>query len=230
MPRNRRGGYRPYRQRRSGIWWIAGLAVAIAALLIILNQCSRGDPGGRSTASDQELSAVRNGMGQADAPVEVIEYSDFRCSSCWNAELALRESLVELVQKGTIRFTYKHMLVIGDKVNSQIAAEASECAADQGYFWAFHDLLFANQDKSNGWTRDVMKEYAQQLGLDTGTFGQCIDSKKYEAKVLAESGEGYAVPNIKGTPSYIVNGQLLELEKTYSEVIDAIHAAAGQQP
>jgi len=230
MPRYRRGGYRPYRRRRRILWWIVGLAIAFAALLIILNQCSPlGISAGR-IASDPELNAVRNVMGQAGAPVDVVEYSDFRCPSCLDAETALRESLDELVRNGTIRFTYKHMLVIGDKVNSQTAAEASECAADQGYFWAFHDLLFAKQAESDGWTRDAMKEYARQLGLDTEAFSQCIDSKKYEAKVLADSSEGYAVPNIRGTPSYVVNGQLLELKKTYSEVLDAIHAAARQQP
>lgn len=209
--------------------WTAGLAVAAVALLIILSQCSPLGRGAGTTVSDQELNAVRNVMGQAGAPVEVIEYSDFRCPSCLQAEAALRESLEELVKNGTIRFTYKHMLVIGDRVNSQIAAEASECAADQGYFWAFHDLLFANQEQSDGWSRDTMKKYAQQLGLNTETFDQCIDSKKHAAKVLADSSEGYAVPNIKGTPSYIVNGQLLELKKTYNEVIDAIDAAASQQ-
>lgn len=225
MPKEK-GGSRPRGMRPAAIWWIAGIAVGLTVLLIILNQY-----GTRSTkpaaASDQERNASRNIMGSADAPVELIEYSDFRCPSCQRAQAALREPLEQLAQNGTIRLVYKHMLVIGDKVNSQIAAEAAECAADQGYFWAFHDLLFANQAEGQGWTRDAMKSYARQLGLEPQAFSQCIDSEKYAEKVLSDSAEGYAVPEIRGTPSYLVNGQLLELKESYNEIIDAINTAAG---
>lgn len=116
------------------------------------------------------------------------------------------------------------MLVIGDKSRSQYAAEATECAADQGYFWAYHDLLFANQKDGATWSRNVLKTYAKNLGLDTQAFGQCMDSKKYASKVTGESSQGYKVPGITGTPSFLVNGKLIQLQKSYDEVIAAIQS------
>lgn len=222
----------PYRKRRrqSSLWWMVGLGVGVTALLIGLSIWSTGRPGDlkmpESIKTDQELLATRGLRGKADAPVELVEYSDYRCPACATANAALGPQLDQLVQAGTVKVSHKHLLVIGDKVNSQNAAEAVECAADQGYYWAFHELLFANQVKGQNWSRAMMKSYAKALKLDTGAFGQCMDSKKYAAKVQADGDEARAVPGITGTPSFLVNGELLQLRQSFNEVIDAIKAAA----
>ncbi|MBP2018964.1 protein-disulfide isomerase [Symbiobacterium terraclitae] len=223
---------RPYRKRDNSLWWIVGIAVGATALLIVLSNISAGRLGDiivpETILTDQELGADRNVRGSADAPVELVEFSDFRCPACMDANSVLSSYISQLVDEGTARFVHKHMLVIDRENTSLNAAEAAECAADQGYYWAFHDMLFANQPaQGTKWSRDAMKQYAKALGLDTGAFNQCMDSQKYREKVLADSAEGYGTPGITGTPSFLVNGTLLRLQRSYLEVVDAVQAAAG---
>lgn len=229
MPKDR-GGRSSYRKRKDySIWWIAGIAVGATALLIVLSNLSAGGAGDivmpAEIKTDQERTADRNVLGKPDAPVELVEYSDFRCPACGQANSAIGPQLKQMADAGQVKIVHKHMLVIGDKVNSQNAAEAAECAADQGQYWNFHDLLFANQAKGELWSRKVLKDYAKKLGLDAQAFNQCLDDRKYEEKVLATSEEGYNTPDITGTPSFLVNGTLLQLQRSYDEVIAAINAA-----
>lgn len=224
---------RPYRKRDNSLWWIVGAAVGATALLIVLSNLSAGRLGDiivpETILTDKELGADRNVRGSADAPVELVEFSDFRCPACMDANQTLSQSIAQVVDAGTARFVHKHMLVIDPNNTSLNAAEAAECAADQGYYWAFHDMLFANQPtQGQKWSRDAMKTYARALGLDTQAFNQCMDSQKYREKVLADNTEGYNTPGITGTPSFLVNGNLLKLQRSYLEVIDAVQAAAGQ--
>lgn len=228
MPKDR-GGRSSYRRRKDGgIWWIAGIAVGATALLIVLSNLSAGGAGDiimpAELKTDQERSADRNVLGKADAPVELVEYSDFLCPHCADVNAAIGPQLKQMAEAGQVRVVHKHMLVI-DPVISQDAAEAAECAADQGQYWNFHDLLFANQAKKSLWSRKTLKNYAKELGLNTQAFNQCMDDRKYEEKVLASSKEAYETPGITGTPSFLVNGTLLKLQRSYSEVIEAINAA-----
>ncbi len=88
---------------------------------------------------------------------------------------------------------------------AQKASEATECADDQGKFWEYHDLVFANQTAIDV---DSLKAYAAQLGLDTGTFDECLDSGKYQGEVEkdAQDAQSYGVT---GTPAFFINGQLV---------------------
>lgn len=108
------------------------------------------------------------------------------------------------IEKGDISFEYKHTIVLGAR--SQWAAEASECAADQGKFWAYHDNLFRNQKKT--FSLDQLKKWGADLGLDTATFNQCVDSHKYEAKVKASTAEA-SKAGIKSTPTFVLNGKII---------------------
>lgn len=111
--------------------------------------------------------------------------------------------------------------------NAQKAAEASECADDQGKFWEYHDLLFANQS-----ALDVasLKSYAAQLGLDTATFDQCLDGgeKTAEWQKDEEDGTSYGVT---GTPAFFINGVQVIGAQPFSVFQQAIDAAlGGSQP
>ncbi len=88
---------------------------------------------------------------------------------------------------------------------AQKAAEASECADDQGKFWEYHDLLFANQGALDV---DSLKGYAKQLGLDTSTFNSCLDEGKQTAEVEKDSQDAQAA-GASGTPAFFINGQLV---------------------
>jgi len=89
--------------------------------------------------------------------------------------------------------------------NAQKAAEATECADDQGKFWEYHDLLFANQS-----ALDVasLKSYAAQLGLDTATFDQCLDGGQKTAEVQKDQQDGTSY-GVGGTPAFFINGRMV---------------------
>jgi len=232
MPKSR-GGRSLSRQKDRSLWWVVGIAVGVTAALIVASNVTARRLGEirlpETILTDQERGGERNVLGRADAPVELVEFSDFRCPACRESHFTLGDQIAQLVAEGTVRYVRKHMLVIDPADTSLNAAEAVECAADQGYYWAFHDLLFLNQSAhGQKWTRGAMLTYARELGLDTKAFGECMDQQKYRDKVLADNAEGYSTPGITGTPSFLVNGELLRLQRSFFEVIDAVQAAAGQ--
>jgi protein-disulfide isomerase len=110
--------------------------------------------------------------------------------------------------------------------DAQKASEASECADDQGKFWEYHDVVFANQSAIDV---DSLKGYAAELGLDTGTFDECLDSGKYEQEVLQDMQDGQAA-GASGTPAFFINGQHVSGAQPFSvfqQVIDAALADEG---
>ncbi len=109
---------------------------------------------------------------------------------------------------------------------AQKAAEATECADDQGKFWEYHDLVFANQ---NAIDVDSLKGYAAELGLDTGTFDECLDEGKHSSEVGNDLEDGRA-SGVTGTPAFIINGQLVSGAQPFTvfqQVIDAALAEEG---
>ena len=106
---------------------------------------------------------------------------------------------------------------------AQKAAEASECADDQGKFWEYHDLVFANQSAIDV---DSLKGYAGQLGLDTGTFDECLDEGKQSSEVEKDLEDGQA-SGVTGTPAFFINGQLVSGAQPFTvfqQIIDQLLA------
>lgn len=112
--------------------------------------------------------------------------------------------MAALIESGDVSFEYRHLIVKPPR--SQWAAEATECAADQGKFWAYHDLLFQNQRVT--YTMDQLKTWGKDLGLDATTFGQCVDSHKYQGKVAQQGAEAVKL-GVNSTPTFILNGKVL---------------------
>lgn len=128
--------------------------------------------------------------------------------------------LVQLANAGKVRFEFHHRVLWPDR--SQLPAEASECAADQGQFWTYEHLLYERQQ---AWTASKLKDLAKEAGLDTAAFGQCVDSRKHKSAVEAETAAA-AKLGINSTPTFMVNGKQLELKQSWHEVIEAVTAAA----
>ncbi len=163
--------------------------------------------------------------GDPNAPVVIIEFSDYQCPYCKRNKATMDK----------IRETY------GDKVafvfrdfplkfhsKAQKAAEAAECAGEQGKYWEFHDYLFEHQDKLDV---DDLKETAKELGLDTQAFNQCLDSGAMADEVAADVKAGEAL-GIKGTPMAFVNGKMVNGARpfeSFKEIIDAELAKAKKQ-
>jgi len=112
------------------------------------------------------------------------------------------------VKTGKVRFGYLHYAFLGPE--SQRAAEASECAAEQGAFWPYHDRLYERQAGENrgAFSQDNLKQFAVELGLDGRAFNACLDSGKYAAVVRADTAAGESL-GVKGTPAFLANGRPL---------------------
>ena len=112
------------------------------------------------------------------------------------------------MKTGKVRFGYLHYAFLGPE--SQRAAEASECAAEQGAFWPYHDRLYERQAGENrgAFSQDNLKQFAVELGLDGRAFNACLDSGKYAAVVRADTAAGESL-RVKGTPAFLANGRPL---------------------
>jgi predicted DsbA family dithiol-disulfide isomerase len=140
--------------------------------------------------------------GNPKAPVTIIEFSDFQCPFCVRARPTVNR--VREAYGDRVRFAFRHF-PLDFHAQAEKAGEAAACAGDQGKFWEMHDLLWANTSKLQ--VADL-KAHASTLGLDTGAFGQCLDSGRHGGLVSSdlEAGQGYGV---SGTPAFFVNGRPL---------------------
>jgi protein-disulfide isomerase len=150
----------------------------------------------------QVATAGRPTRGPSNAPIEIIEFSDFQCPYCLRANPTVEEVLKLYGDK--IRFTYRHY-PLPTHPNARPAAEAAQCANEQGKFWAFHDRLFANPSQLGP---DALKQHAEALGLDMAKFDACVDSRKYKGDVDTDLEAGEAA-GVDGTPAFFINGRML---------------------
>jgi protein-disulfide isomerase len=178
-----------------------------------------------------------NSTGDANAPITITEYSDYQCPYCKKFADETEKQLVETyVVSGQVRFVYRSFgLFIGPE--SQDAAEATYCAADQDKFWDFHDILFANHTGENvgDYTNRKLQAFGNTLGLDMDAFNSCLDSGKYADLVTQDGIDGQAA-GIKATPSfvmtYVVNGEtkskIIEGAQPFSAFQAEIEAALAE--
>ena len=154
--------------------------------------------------------------GPASAPVEIVEFSDFQCPFCLRAHPTVDQVLKTYGDR--VRFVYRHYPLPGHPA-ARPAAEASECAAEQGKFWPYHDRLFATQSKLSD---ADLKQDAVELGMDGAKFNACVDSHKYAAKVESDLRAGQEA-GVDGTPAFFINGRLIsgaQPFEAFKKVID----------
>lgn len=162
-------------------------------------------PGGGAGLMASVVEQTRHFKGDPDAPVTMIEFSDFRCPYCSrHAADAGRRIHEEYVETGVVRVGYYNLAFLSPE--SQFAAEASECAADQEAFWEYHDLLFERLPGGVSFSKDNLKQFAAELGLDTAAFNDCLDSGKYEATVRNQTAAAGSI-GVQSTPTFLINGQ-----------------------
>jgi len=216
---------RPAAKAASGSKRIFYLALAIVAVAGIgtLSWLSSRQPQAAMMPVDTTLPKVAsNGyvIGSPSAPVEVIEFGDFECPTCGHwSQITEPDVRSRLVDGGVIRMRFIDYPLPMHR-NTWQASRAAACADEQGKFWPMHDLIFQNQDQWNGEaTRNpdgIFKGYAKQLGLNQQQFDQCVDSKKYQAKIQAH--EQIAVQrNVGGTPTFVIGGQMYSQALTFDQ-------------
>jgi protein-disulfide isomerase len=154
--------------------------------------------------------------GPADAPVEIVEFSDFQCPYC----LAARPTVQRVLETygDRVRFVYRNY-PLPNHPQARPAAEAAQCANAQGRFWPYHDRLFANPSKLSD---EELKRAAAELGLDTARFNACFDSHQFKGVVDADLQAGQDA-GVSGTPAFFINGRELtgaQPFETFKRVID----------
>ncbi len=157
--------------------------------------------------------------GDPNAPVTIVEFSDFECPFCARFfEQTLPQIQQNYIDTGKVKFVYRDF-PLSIHQNAQKSAEAAECAGEQGKFWEMHDKLFES-GVSGG--VNSFKQYAADLGLNTAEFNDCLDSGKMASEVQKDMDDGAAI-GIRGTPGFIINGVLVSGAQPYSvfeQVID----------
>jgi protein-disulfide isomerase len=200
---------------------IVGVAVLAVAVLIGLNltrprpNLALSGPLPYPTGVTPEGEPYR---GSPAAPLQLIEYSDFLCSHCAEMSNALTALAPDYIQTGKLRVIFRNFAFLTPE--SVQAAQASECALDQGAekFWHYHDLLYANQGNGlTAYTNTQLKAYAGELGLDTTAFNTCLDSHATAGKVQADINEGTS-QGVQATPTWFLNGQREEGAMTEAEL------------
>ena len=225
------------RQRKAHLWhtrllWVvAGLAI-VGMLAFAFRPNPQRTAGGDTPESslNQSLGEISldKSLGDENAPVVVVEYGDFQCPACQRFFAGpVRQLKDEYVQSGKVRFVFRQFAFLGDE--SQWAAEASECANEQGRFWDYYDKLYKEQNGENVgiFSKDNLNRFAIELELDTVKFNQCLDSGQYAEKVQQETQEGQQ-SGVRGTPTVFVDGQYLENGGSYQVLKAAVEAALSE--
>ena len=189
-----------------------------------------GIPTADNSVAQQELvetllTKTRHFKGDPDAPVTIIEFADFQCPYCGRFFAETKPQIDEqYMQSGKVRFGYFHFAFLGPESNW--AAEATECAADQNKFWEYHDRLYSSQSGENqgAFSKNNLKKFADELGLDTSAFNECLDTGKYTQLIQEESNMASSI-GVRSTPTFLINGRPVvgaQPFETFEQTIDSL--------
>jgi protein-disulfide isomerase len=155
--------------------------------------------------------------GDPKAKVTIIEFADFRCPFCEQFFSQTEPQILkDYVDTGKVRFAFRNFAFLGPA--SVVAANASECANDQGKFWEFYDYLYKNQPSESDtsmYNVDTLSQAAVSLGMDGTAFANCLNNKTDDAKAAKDLSDGQAA-GVNGTPSFFINGVPIVGAEPYS--------------
>ena len=181
-----------------------------------LDSAKVGLPVGRNLESI-EINENDAFKGPVDAKVTIVEFSEFQCPYCKRGKETVSEILE--IYGDQVKLVFKHFPLISIHPEAQKAAEATECAGDQGKFWEMHDWMFDNQEEL---AVDSLKTAAVNLGMNGSEFDSCLDTGKYEEKVKNDTEEAKNL-GLSGAPAFFINDQLIsgaQPIENFREVID----------
>lgn len=166
-------------------------------------------------------------LGPVNAPVTIVEFADFQCPYCGSAEPILKRIISRYPDK--IRFVYRHFPLTSIHPYALQAAEASECAHEQGKFWEMHDLLFSQQQdfsKTNFSAEEFFPGLADGIGIDKSEFSDCLRNQTFNEHVTKDLSDGLRY-GVNATPTFFVNQQKITgISSLETTIIKAIEETA----
>jgi len=204
---------RRQQQRRQRLYLILGIgaaALVIAGILIIPSLLPAGDIV-KITPITRPMVEGR-AMGDPNAPVVIEAYEDFQCPACRTYTTDIEPRIVETyIASNKAYYIFRHLPFLDNNVvtkESDQSANASMCAGDQGRFWDYHDMLFANWngENQNAYSNKRLVAFADALELDMNAFNQCFEENRFAAEIKADEDAAKSF-QINGTPTVLVNGK-----------------------
>lgn len=164
-------------------------------------------------------------MGDPNAPITMIEFSDYGCPFCNRYVTTTFPEIKKLyIDTGKVFYIYKDFPVLSLHPQAQFASEVAECSGEQGYFWEMHEQLFEYQgfwDGDEMAARKTFQNFAGKLGLDPEQFMNCLESDKHLAEIQKDMAEGQRL-GTNGTPTFVINGKQLVGSQPLTAFVNAI--------
>ncbi len=222
---------RKRQQRIRTLLVVGGVIIVIIAVIILLTNYSIFLPKGNIVAITPMPRPMENGkgLGNPNAKIKILVFEDFQCPICKDYSTSVEPQLnaSTYISSGQVYYVFMQWPFIDNSSltkESHQAANASMCALEQGHFWDYHDILFANQGAENqGSFNDArLKAFAQSLGLNVSQFNSCFSADKYSNEINSDYQQGISM-GVTGTPSVFVNGT--QVTPGYAPTWDQLKAA-----
>lgn len=168
--------------------------------------------------------------GDPDAPITMVEFSDYQCPFCQRHFLQTYPKLMEkYVDTGKVRYVFKDFPLTSIHPQAVAAANAAHCAGQQEEYWPMHDRLFIEQSRwsGNSEANTVFKTFASELGLDTDKFNACLDAEQFNDDIFSDLQEGISA-GVTGTPAFFINGVFVSGAQPYEVFEQIIEQQLGQ--
>lgn len=225
---------RKRQQRMNQLLIVGGIVLILVALFISPYVINAIRPVGKINSIELVERPLANGLaiGDPNAPVKIEVFSDFQCSSCLRYTETVEPAILEsdYIANGLASYVFRQYPFIDSNVvgkESQQAANASMCANEQGRFWDYHDILFANWNGENegAFVDKRLVAFADNIGLNMNQFNQCFKANTYANEINADYNLGLQY-GVTGTPSVFVNGQAVApgYVPSYEDLVQAIEA------
>ena len=185
------------RLKRIRIVGAVAIIIASAAAFYFLRNA------GRLPASEAAALVAPNRIGPENAAVKIVEFGDFGCPACrsWH-NMGIQEQLTADFGD-QISFEFRHFPVI--TLQSPLAAEAAQCAAEQDSFWAYHDYIY-EETREGALSKEDLQSYASAIGLDQAAFDSCLESGRFK-ELVRQDQRAAQNAGARGTPTFLINGQ-----------------------
>jgi len=176
------------------------LSVGLAGIIFIGIGFFRSQHQGAFTGFVSDKTKTK---GSWNAPIEIVEFSDFQCPACKHAQPVIEKLFKDY--PGNIKMTYRHFPLAGHRW-SPLAHQCAECAARQNKFWEYHDRMYAEQERWSVLTdpTETFMQYAKDFNLDLDQFGTCVGDEKVTARITKEKEEGVN-RQVRSTPTFFIN-------------------------